>query len=268
MKIDLFRHHNDLSSNLSIDELIALEQQELEKLALPEPLKPSQAITRAQGQQLLNSISVHPVVGRGERYKYDYEGKNIGFCFGRATYVNLMLLRMGVSKDSIKKIWTVGLTGGEVNWRYHVATAVRTTDGKWTVIDNYVNRLVTVEEWAARMRKMSVDGKKTFFVTDASKFGPNVGKYNPRLLNLNVSKDRDFYRNYFTDLMTWFSSFESYKFAKKFGLTKVTGERISYPARLEPFNQSFAKKVSRAKTAAAAAICKALRFEDIFARTN
>ncbi|MFN9069231.1 MAG: hypothetical protein ACK5V3_18555, partial [Bdellovibrionales bacterium] len=85
-------------------------------------------------EKLHNYSINHPIVGMSALAKYDPTNE-IGFCFGRALFVHLELLRRGVSKDSIKKVFVVGdiveqLNGQEIRWQFHVATAVRDTQGE------------------------------------------------------------------------------------------------------------------------------------------
>lgn len=261
LKQNLIQKQTFLRTASTIDDLLKMEQEELAKLTQKENLNPSDAITPKQAQRLLDSISPHPVVGQEAYDFYNRPGREIGFCFGRATYVHLALLKMGVKKEAIKKIWTVGETGGQMNWIYHVATAVRTTDGKWTVIDNFVGKLVTAQEWATEMRKMTVDGKKATFITDAKKFHPQTGTYSRVELGLDLSREKDYYQHYFRDLFAWFSSSEAHEWFSKYGLRRVNGEKIKVPARLQP---------QVAQTTAvgrfASAVCRPLQFADIFRR--
>ncbi len=263
LTLNLIQQQKYLRESHTIDQLLEMEQQELAKLTPAQSTSDREAISRKQAQKLLNSISPHPVVGQRAYDSYNREGTEIGYCFGRATYVHLALLKMGVKKDAIKKIWTVGLTGGQVNWIYHVATAVRTTDGNWTVIDNFVGRLITAQEWATQMRGMTIDGKKATYITDAKKFGPQTGKYTRVQLGLGLSRETDFYKNYFGDLLKWFSSIESHKYFSRYGVNQVTGEALKVPARLQT-----SEKPPTMMARAANAVCRTLGFADIFRRSN
>lgn len=263
LNLNLLKQQKYLREVETVDALLEMENQELAKLTPAETASPKEAITRKQAQNLLRSISPHPVVGQRAYDSYNRSPTEIGYCFGRATYVHLALLRMGVRKDAIKKIWTVGETGGAMNWIYHVATAVRTTDGNWTVIDNFVGRLITAQEWAAEMRKMTVDGKKATFITDAKKFHPGTGTYSRTELGLHLSRETDFYKHYFADLFKWFGSIESHKYFSSYGVTKVTGEPLTLPARLQPRSEPTRSMMARA----IGAICRPLRFSDIFTRS-
>lgn len=240
LSTNLIQQQKFLRESHTIDQLLEMEKLELAKLTAAESNSNREAISREQAQKLLNSISPHPVVGQTAYDFYNRAGREIGYCFGRATYVHLALLKMGVKKDAIKKIWTVGLTGGSVNWIYHVATAVRTTDGNWTVIDNFVGRLITAQDWATDMRTMTVDGKKATFITDAKKFHPSTGTYSRIELGIGMSREADFYKNYFGDLFKWFGSTESNRYLAAYGVKHVSGSALK---------------------------CRQLRFSDVFRRS-
>ena len=114
-----------------------------------------------------------------------------------------MLLKMGVQKNSIRKIWAIGpMNTGDINWRYHVATMVYTKKG-WLVLDTNHGGPVTPQEWIATYSKMSTDGKLRFYASDASKFAFMIGKYSRLQLGMDINQERDFYRGYFKDMMEW-----------------------------------------------------------------
>lgn len=162
--------------------------------------KRKQAATELELQQLLSILFYHKM---GVMYydKYNREGTDIGYCFGRATYIHLKLLSMGLQKDSIQKIWAVGpMNSGNVNWRYHVATMAYTKTKGWLVVDDYVGQIVTVKEWTAYMETKSINGKLRFYNTDASKFGLSDGVYSRYELGLDLG-NLDYYKSYFKDMM-------------------------------------------------------------------
>ncbi|MES2801791.1 MAG: protein-glutamine glutaminase family protein [Bdellovibrionota bacterium] len=135
--------------------------------------------------------------------KYDPSG-DIGFCFGRATFIHLMLLKMGLQKNSIRKIWAMGsMNTGEMNWRYHVATMAYTKRKGWLVLDTNHGAAVSLQEWVAAYSKMSTDGKLRFYTSDASKFGFKMGKYSRLYLGIDLNQERDYFRGYFKDMMEW-----------------------------------------------------------------
>ncbi len=170
-----------------------------------EPSNRVTAITPAMAQQLIDSISAHPVVGyTGE--KYSQPGTEIGYCFGRATYVHLALLKMGVAKESIRKVWLVGtMFSSEVNWAFHVAVAVKSTSGEWLVVDSFTGRALEVGKWAEHFYPYNDKYKNLrLYITEASKFSVSLSKYSRSQLGLDLPVYKDWYKNYFLDLMKWF----------------------------------------------------------------
>ncbi len=154
-------------------------------------------------EKLHNYSIHHPIAGMSALAKYDPTNE-IGFCFGRALFVHLELLRRGVSKDSIKKVFVVGdiveqLNGQEIKWQFHVATAVRDTQGEWWVIDP-AYRLMKIRDWYRFVRQMATDQKLSLFVTPTSKIGPTAWEYNV----LEGGLLDPFYNNYFRDLFEYF----------------------------------------------------------------
>ncbi len=156
--------------------------------------------------------------------QYDM-GRNVGFCFGRAMYMHLQLLRYGVNKDSIKKVFVVGpMQVPGVMWQFHVATVVKSKDSDhWWALDTNLGKPVLLEEWVRHYEKRSTDRSydgffsrfldrpvidKTkslrFYITEPSKIGPSGWEYNIKpggLFDL-------FYNDYFKDM------FKSFKQAK------------------------------------------------------
>lgn len=165
-----------------------------------------QAISLDYAQLALTSINLNPVVS--EYRIYDYRnGLSIGFCFGRATYVHLALLRAGVNKLSIKKIWAVGpMSTGDTDWQFHVATAVLAEDGKWYAIDTFVGQVMTVEAWFERMQKVALNETLRFYVSSPSKFSVSLGTYSRVELGLDLNEEQDWYSHYFKNLMTWMAT--------------------------------------------------------------
>jgi len=169
-----------------------------------------------------------------ERIYYDYRSYdpqgNIGFCFGRAMYLHLQLLRHGVAKDSIKKIFAIGpMRTGEINWQFHVATMVKDKNSNdWWVLDSNLPRPLSIEKWIEYYQKFRIDQtsmffgffKKTdneksirFYVTEASKFGSSAWQYSPQSLN------DPFYNNFFKDMLRDFKE-NPVPLAEKFSPTQ------------------------------------------------
>ncbi len=159
-------------------------------------------INETVANRLVDLTYENPVVNPGLK-KYDPK-RNIGFCFGRATFIHLMLLKMGLQKNSIRKIWAIGpMNTGEITWRYHVATMAYTKTKGWLVLDTNHGQAVSAQEWIATYSKMSTDGKLRFYTSDASKLSFMIGKYSRLQLGMDINQERDYYRGYFKDMMEW-----------------------------------------------------------------
>jgi hypothetical protein len=128
----------------------------LARLSIPESRTSSRVstVTMAQASDVLESIQRSRVISNIS--KYDPKG-DMGFCFGRAFYYHLELLRRGVHKDSIRKVFVIGnMQAYGMQWRYHVATSVRSADGSWIVLDNLIGKPVTIEKWFEKYQKFSL----------------------------------------------------------------------------------------------------------------
>lgn len=169
-------------------------------------------VTREQAQKLLRELTTeHFFVNAREKYD---EKLNLGLCFGRSIYLHLMLLKLGVNKDSIKKVFAVGpMESGltKLTWQFHVATIVKDKDSnKWWVLDTNFDTPLLLEEWVYEMKRRSqdktyrlfrstlIDKSKSlrFYITDAQKIGPSGWEYNIRAGGLFDG----FYNNYFQDM--------------------------------------------------------------------
>jgi hypothetical protein len=183
----------DIQRSLNKTEIDAQNERVLE-LMLNEPFAPIDTkglltgITRAQAEELQRTIQT------SHASQISYKGRAFGMCFGRSIISHIEALRRGVHPDAVKKIWVVGKQQG---WEYHVATAVRNIDGGWWVIDGFFG-LNPVQEWLPKNLRDSDDGRMTFFVTDANRFGP----YSPQKytkVDLYGSGGEDFYNGFFKD---------------------------------------------------------------------
>ncbi|MBT3980647.1 MAG: hypothetical protein HOE90_04790 [Bacteriovoracaceae bacterium] len=163
------------------------------------------------GIEVITTLNGHPVVSMYQYAQYDPENRGIGFCFGRAMFVNVELAMKGFDRDSIKKAFVVGSmqTGDGNSWGWHVTTIAQSKNEKgeevWLALDpittrtGYVKRILTVTEWYKEMyNKFSTDKKLKIYIADAGKFGPSSGKYHEEHI-----KDA-FYNDYFNDMMDWF----------------------------------------------------------------
>lgn len=164
------------------------------------------SISRDFAELALSSINQHPVVSEYNLDNYP-NGHQIGFCFGRATYVHIAMLRAGINKRSIKKIWAVGpMKTGDTHWQFHVATIVKADDGSWYVIDTFAGRIVTPEEWFKTMQGVALDKTLRFYVSEPGKFSVSLSTYDRIQLGLDLDKSQDWYSHYFKDLMTWMAT--------------------------------------------------------------
>lgn len=198
--------------NLDRAEIDALNAEVLKSVSLksrPVPFTDSAANRRVQGldeaglRSVIASIGRNPVIRNLQQYAR--EDVQIGYCFGKATYVHLALLKMGVDKDSIRKVWAVGSFGHQVKWQFHVATAVRDQKGEWRVLDIFHGgEAPTLERWFEGWKGTSSDGKLRLYVTDPQKFSVSLGTYDRLQLGLDLPKSQDWYKGFFKDLMTWF----------------------------------------------------------------
>jgi hypothetical protein len=149
--------------------------------------------------QLYAAVNTNPVASLSHYSKYDPQDLGIGFCFGRAMTAHLEALYLGISKDSIKKLWALGnLQTGSNRWRYHVTTVVKGEHG-WVAIDPIMGSVLTIAQWYENMRGYDSDGQMRLYVTAAEKFAPSSKKYhNSELLD-------PYYNAYFVDLMKYYA---------------------------------------------------------------
>lgn len=209
---DLFMDWVHRLGTLSPDQMKLLNDQVLNDTAclpLPEDTRGRiPAIDKDLAVRLVDSIKRHPIVAEIETLRYNkHPGTEIGFCFGRATYTHLMLLHLGVLKDSIKKVWVVGnLQAGNLTWQFHVGTIVRsTTPGQWWVLDSYFNEPLELAEWVDRMGRQDAKGQMMLTVSSPEKFSMQIGSYDRVQLGLDLKAEEDWYAGYFSDLMKWFA---------------------------------------------------------------
>lgn len=203
---DLIQIYNAEVAGKSPTEVAAMNLNTLENIQQEIPFKSTSTraveIRETAANKLVELTYANPVVNPGMK-KYDPRG-NIGFCFGRATFIHLILLKMGLQKNSIRKIWAIGpMNTGEITWRYHVATMAYTKTKGWLVLDTNHGAPVSPQEWMATYSKMSTNGKLRFYSSDASKLGFKMGKYSRLRLGMDLNQERDYYHGYFKDMMEW-----------------------------------------------------------------
>lgn len=183
-------------------------QEDLRSFLKSPSLQPSPADAGLAGaaEAILGSIKEHPVVGEKAGRRYDPESR-VGFCFGRAAFVHLDLLRRKIPASRIAKVFAVGkLYVGGVGWDHHVATMVRREDGSWLVIDSVAGRLLSLGDWMKEVTTWDWKQKTPslrFYVTDAVKFRTMPGAYSDESLKWPE------YKGYFLDLAKEFDPVSS-----------------------------------------------------------
>lgn len=92
-------------------------------------------MTFKEAQDVLTSIqssTASPLLS----FNYEKQTDKIGYCFGRAMYFHIALLKNKVHKSAIKKVWIIGpMKYKQDNWNFHVATLVKLEDQKWYALD-------------------------------------------------------------------------------------------------------------------------------------
>ena len=112
-----------------------------------------EGLNPAQRQRLFDAVVNHRVAGLDQLGRFDPSGE-IGFCFGRAMAVHLIALRMGLTQDNIRKLFIVGdlRSGDKPEWRFHVATLVRGSDGAWYAVDPILPAPMEMSAWIATVQ--------------------------------------------------------------------------------------------------------------------
>lgn len=216
LRDDLYITRNiEIEQNLNFDEL---NSKMVESLKTYAPELSEGRVTGATYEQaalVLKNLMNHPMY-ISERQDYDTE-RNLGLCFGRATYLHLELLRYGVNKDSIKKIFVVGpmSAGTGIVWQFHVATLVKdATTNQWWALDTNLGKPLLVEQWMYEYKRMATDKKYRifrsplidrtkslrFYVTEPQKIGPSSWEYNIQYGGLFHEN----YHMYFKDMFRYF----------------------------------------------------------------
>ncbi|MBA2404145.1 MAG: hypothetical protein H0V66_05190 [Bdellovibrionales bacterium] len=162
------------------------------------------SLTKTNAKKTWTAASQNPVVSLYSYDKYDKKNEGIGFCFGRAMFIDLFVSINGLNRGSIKKAFVVGemSDGGGGMWGWHVTTIVQSKnqEGKeiWLAIDPIVNEIMEVTEWYKEMLKSSTDGKLRLYIAQAGKFGVTPSRYDHKAMS------DPYYGNYFNDMAKWF----------------------------------------------------------------
>lgn len=162
-------------------------------------------LTFEKAEATLRAANRNPVVGLHMYNKYDPNNQGIGFCFGRAMFIDLYLTLNNLNRGSIKKAFVVGpMKSGSSTWAWHVTTIVQSLDKSknetWLAIDPIMGRVLEVKEWYREVLKISQDGKLRLYIADAGKFADTATRYDEDGIS------HKFYNKYFTDMMKWFES--------------------------------------------------------------
>lgn len=162
-----------------------------------------QTYTKDQANRILGLLQDHPVAGMENLSQYDPK-KEVGFCFGRAAYLHLELLRHGVKPEDTAKIFALGnLKAFGSYWDFHVGVLLRGPKGQWWVIDNLAGEVLSLDQWMMKIKTFARNQKDPdlrFYFTDALKFHPALGAYSEENMKF------PYYNRYFDDLMNWFQN--------------------------------------------------------------
>lgn len=222
--IDLLREQFGNRSWSTREVYDALNEVSIRRLENFKPFDPYDrrfdALTLDLSNRVLRSISVHPVVGMSAAHRYNRPGVEIGYCFGRGCYVDLMAMRLGLDRDSIKKIWAVGPMG---IWAFHIGDAYLTSDAGWVAVDNVPGyRALSIRNWFAEFKKQNRNGDLRLYITDADKFtAAMAGPYNKFQMGLTLPGKQDYYQDYFDHLIEWFEKATDAEIANLLGLSEL-----------------------------------------------
>lgn len=168
----------------------------------PMPDGPVTSIGQQQAQRVLDLTLANPVAGEEALLWFD-PTLSIGFCFGRAAYAHLELLRRGVDPLSLGKLFAIGdLKAQGTHWDFHVTTVARAPDGQWWAVDPLQRRVMKAALWMREVEKLDRDPAQPqirFYFTDAVKFQPHLGAYSSSELR------QPLFRGYFEELARWFA---------------------------------------------------------------
>lgn len=142
---------------------------ELKKEPLLSDSKRIQEVPKALVKKLFVNLTKHPVATLMRVKQYDPQDTT-GFCFGRAFTGHIEALKLGIDKNSIRKVFVVGKLEG--HWDYHVALMVRGEKNDWYVIDPIFSKPMSVRNWYDKLHATDTTGKMRLYVTEAERFGP------------------------------------------------------------------------------------------------
>ncbi|WP_413557355.1 hypothetical protein [Bdellovibrio sp. HCB209] len=159
------------------------------------------ALTAREAKKLYEEVTRHPITRLLNVKKYDPDSA-MGFCFGRAMTAHFEALRLGVAKESIRKVYVVGAMKalvGDIIWQFHVATAIKGADGGWWVVDPFFGKVVKLEKWYERMYSHDTKGTLRIYASDATRLGATSGGHYEKAHLM-----MDYYNGYFKDLFKYY----------------------------------------------------------------
>ena len=139
-------------------------------------------LTQAELKQVFTEAADHPVTSLEKLRKYDPKGF-IGFCFGRATAVTLLVRRMSLKSSSIAKLFIIGdlKSGNDPELRFHVTTLVKCEGEKWYAIDPMMTPPLAkggplpIEEWIRIVKtRWDRDDKAVLYVSEEWIIVPDI----------------------------------------------------------------------------------------------
>ncbi len=159
------------------------------------------SLSMENAKAVLKTAMMNEVVSLDKYSKYDAANKGIGFCFGRAMFVDTYLSMAGFHRANIKKAFVVGpMSSG--SWAWHVTTIAQSTDRAgneiWLALDPVAGQVMDVKAWYKKWQGASDDGKLRLFIAERTKFGAGASWYSENQIS------NPFYNNYFKDMMNWF----------------------------------------------------------------
>ncbi|AGH96710.1 hypothetical protein [Pseudobdellovibrio exovorus] len=229
---NLRTHRESEVNRLSAGDVNRLNSQMIQHLKRFVPARmagKASGINLADAQRVLKVISDHPVTGHMAYDRYNRPDENVGFCFGRAAFTHLLLLKMGLSRDSIVKVWAVGpMRTPGVTWDFHVASAAYVNGKGWLVLDTNYDAPMKLETWFGKMQEQNrqMDRKLRLYVTEPNKFGLELGKYDRIQMGLDLNRENDWYQHYFVDMMNDLSS----RSLADYGLQRLPVDSASRPS--------------------------------------
>lgn len=215
---DLYITRNiEIQQNLDLENLNSKAEQALKAYEPEASSGRLTGLTFSQSQLILNTLLTHPMY-LNEEHDFDLD-RRLGLCFGRSIFLHLQLLRYGINKNSIKKIFVIGpmSPGSNMIWQFHVATIVKDINtSEWWALDTNIGNPIKVSQWIAKYQALSTD--KTFrifrsplvdrnlslrfYITEPQKIGPSSWEYNIRPGGLF----HESYNMYFKEMFRYFKT--------------------------------------------------------------